>query len=129
MKAIFTVFSAMVSLASLAQTAPPVQWQQRLGASDPLADYAYSVQQTSDSGYIVAGIFNRFPTGFPTGDYGIAKLTKNGGIAWQKTLGGSGGETAYSIQQTSDGGYIVAGESFSNDDDVSGNHGGYDYWI
>lgn len=50
-------------------------------------------------------------------------------IEWQKSLGGSGEERAQSIQQTSDGGYIVAGSSKSNDGDVSGNHGNYDYWI
>ena len=39
------------------------------------------------------------------------------------------GDGAYSIQQTSDGGYIVGGWSESNDGDVSGNNGSYDYWI
>lgn len=50
-------------------------------------------------------------------------------IEWQKSLGGSGDEYAYSIQQTTDGGYIVAGSSWSNDGDVSGNHGWLDYWV
>jgi hypothetical protein len=50
-------------------------------------------------------------------------------MQWQKSLGGSHDDQAYSIQQTSDGGYIVAGLSSSNDGDVSGNHGGVDYWI
>jgi len=50
-------------------------------------------------------------------------------IQWQKSLGGSGKDAAYSIQQTTDGGYIVAGWSNSNDGDVTGNHGGFDYWV
>src|SRR5205809_308804 len=50
-------------------------------------------------------------------------------IEWQKSLGGTDGEEAYSLQQTTDGGFIVAGRSNSNDGDVSGNHGNYDYWI
>ena len=50
-------------------------------------------------------------------------------IQWQKSLGGSNNDYAYAIRQTTDGGYIVAGYSFSNDGDVTGNHGGYDYWI
>lgn len=41
-------------------------------------------------------------------------------IEWQKSLGGSVDDYAYSIQQTSDGGFIVAGRSASNDGDVSG---------
>jgi hypothetical protein len=50
-------------------------------------------------------------------------------IQWQKSLGGSDDDEAYSIQQTTDGGYIVAGRTGSNDFDVTGNHGGNDYWI
>jgi len=49
-------------------------------------------------------------------------------IEWQKSLGGSSTDYARSIQQTSDGGYIVAGYSASMDGDVTGNHGG-DIWI
>ena len=44
-------------------------------------------------------------------------------VQWQKSLGGSSADQAHSITQTSDGGYIVAGETGSNDGDVSGNHG------
>ena len=50
-------------------------------------------------------------------------------IQWQKSLGGTGWDLANSIQQTSDGGYIVAGFSSSNNGDVTGNHGGGDYWV
>ena len=50
-------------------------------------------------------------------------------IQWQRSLGGSVDDRAYSIQQTTDGGYIIAGFSNSNDGDVTGNHGDYDYWI
>jgi len=62
-------------------------------------------------------------------DYWIVKLNDTGAIQWQKSLGGDTIDNAYSIRQTSDGGYIVAGFSGSNDGDVSGNHGSYDYWI
>src|SRR5580765_3303554 len=50
-------------------------------------------------------------------------------IQWQKSLGGSVTDYATSIQQTTDGGYIVAGQSSSGDGDVSVNHGQRDYWI
>ncbi|MDR2522933.1 MAG: hypothetical protein LBC93_04440 [Synergistaceae bacterium] len=50
-------------------------------------------------------------------------------IEWQKCLGGSDYEEASSIEQTSDGGYIVAGETQSPDRDVVGNHGSYDAWV
>ena len=50
-------------------------------------------------------------------------------IEWQKCLGGSDDDGAFSVQQTSDGGYIVAGLTGSNNGDVSGNHGGGDVWV
>jgi len=50
-------------------------------------------------------------------------------IAWQTNLGGSGFDNCSVVKQTNDGGYIVAATSNSNDVDVSGNHGGQDYWI
>ncbi|HZH70357.1 MAG TPA: T9SS C-terminal target domain-containing protein, partial [Flavobacteriaceae bacterium] len=50
-------------------------------------------------------------------------------IEWQKTLGGSLTDRAEFIEQTTDGGYITAGYSNSNDVDASGNHGGLDFWI
>jgi hypothetical protein len=109
-----------------------IQWQKCLGGSS-LHDYATSVQQTKDSGYIVAG-YTFSNDGDVSGnhggfDYWIVKLRKNGSIQWQKCFGGTYTDEAHSIQQTSDGGYIVAGGSDSNDGDVSGNHLGNDYWI
>jgi len=96
-------------------------------------DNAYSIQQTSDGGYIVAG-FSNSNDGNVTGnhgsnDYWVVKLDTTGNILWQKSLGGSNDDYAYSIQQTSDDGYIVAGFSYSNDGNVTGNHGKHDYWV
>jgi len=79
------------------------------------SDIAYSIQQTSDGGYIVAGSnesFNADPYD-RWADFWVLKLTSSGDIEWQKTYGGAYGDTAYSIQQTNDGGYIVAGELMS----------------
>ncbi|HOY31027.1 MAG TPA: T9SS type A sorting domain-containing protein [Bacteroidales bacterium] len=109
---------------------PPIQWQKSLGGSNQ--DRAYSVQQTSDGGYIVAGNA-RSTDGDLTGvsytnKYWVVKLNNLGTIEWQKTFGGLGADNAYSVQQTIDGGYIVAGESETNGLDVTGNHG-YDFWV
>lgn len=51
------------------------------------------------------------------------------GLQWQKNYGGSGNDRTASVKPTTDGGYIVAGSSSSNDVDVSGNHGGSDFWV
>jgi uncharacterized delta-60 repeat protein len=109
-----------------------IVWQKCLGGSDE--DSAYSIQQTSDGGYIVAGSTNS-NNGGVAGNHGgwadawVVKLNASGDIVWQKCLGGSYGDKANSIRQTSGGGYIVAGNTRSNDGDAAGNHGKYDAWV
>jgi len=106
-------------------------WQRRLGGSKD--EHAQEVQQTTDGGYVVAGYSysnDAHVKGNHGGfDYWVVKLNQSGLIEWQKCLGGSKWEFAHSIQQTTDGGYIVAGNTDSNDGDVSGHHGDYDLWV
>ncbi|MDR3273636.1 MAG: T9SS C-terminal target domain-containing protein [Flavobacteriaceae bacterium] len=106
-------------------------WKKCLGGSD--LDGFYEIQQTSDGGYIVAGS-TKSNDGNVSGNHGnsdgwVVRLDASGNLLWQKCLGGSGEDSVSSIQQTSDGGYIVAGHTESNDGDVSGNHGGGDGWV
>ncbi len=86
-----------------------VQWQKRYGG--PGWDWASSIQQTSDGGYIVAGYTDSFGAGYF--DVWVLKLDASGNVQWAKTYGGADYDHANSIQQTSDGGYIVAGETYS----------------
>ena len=108
-----------------------VLWQKTVGGFRN--DVAYSIYQTRDRGCIVAGWTesrDKNISGYHGAeDFWIVKLDRNGNIQWQRSLGGSKDDVAYSVQQTSDGGYIVAGYTESNDGDVSGNHGLKDFWI
>ncbi|MFN0175600.1 MAG: T9SS type A sorting domain-containing protein [Saprospiraceae bacterium] len=117
----------VVKLSSTGQ----IEWQKSLGGG--LLDLAYSVSQTMDGGYIVAGESNS-PDGDVSNlhgsfDYWVVKLNFEGKIEWQKTLGGAGLDRANDIHQTKDGGYIVAGQARSSGGDVTGSHGGYDFWV
>ncbi len=108
-----------------------IQWQNSLGGTG--IEAAFSIQQTTDSGYIFSG-YTESNDSDVTGnhglrDYWIVKLNSSGSILWQRALGGTGNERAYSISQTSDGGFIVGGYSDSMDGNVAFTHGAQDYWI
>ena len=107
-----------------------LDWQRCIGSSQ--YDYAYSIRQTADGGYIVAGSGGNdgdFSASHGGSDFGVVKLDSSGATEWKKCLGGTGDDQAYGVQQTSDMGYIIAGFTKSNDGDVSGNHGDYDFWV
>lgn len=130
---LFLIF--LISFLSNAQSPPAIQWQRTLGGSD--WDQGHSVWATNDGGSIIVS-YSPSTDGNVTGnhgngDYWVAKLDNSGNIQWQKSLGGSNYDMPHEIQQTSDGGYIVVGESSSIDGDVTGHHdvaGTYsDYWV
>ena len=103
---------------------PTIQWQKTIGNNDTVT--IDDVQKTTDGGYILAGYKKNTQN---DSDYWIAKLNSNADIEWEKTYGGSSTDEAISIQQTTNGGYIVAGSTFSNDGDVTNNKGYSDAWI
>ncbi len=99
-------------------------WQKCFG--DNTWDIAMEVNQTNDDGLIIAG-YSQSLNG--DNDYLILKTDSLGNLIWQKILGGTYFDEAFSIEQTQDGSYIVGGSSQSNDGDVSYNQGAYDFWI
>lgn len=122
---------SLVLSATFLTAQPAIQWQKCLGGT--FGDYAYSVQQTTDGGYIVAG-YTTSINGDVSGnhgneDYWVVKLDLSGNLQWQKCLGGTETDEAKSVRQTTDGGYIVAGYTLSDNGDVSGNHGNEDGWL
>jgi hypothetical protein len=106
-----------------------IQWQKCYGGS--YDEYGSDIQQTMDGGYIVCGGASSIDgdiagSGFHGSQYSaydifVFKITSSGVIQWKKCLGGSGTEGANAIKQTSDGGYIVAGSTNTNNNgDVTG---------
>jgi len=87
-----------------------IEWQRAYGGG--FMDYPWSIQQTIDGGYIVAGYTESFDQQNRWLDISVLKLTSSGDIEWEETYGGGVDDLAWSIQQTSDGGYIVAGSTY-----------------
>ena len=84
-------------------------WERTFGGAG--YDGGYSVQQTNDGGYIIAGTTDSFGAGAE--DVYLIKTDLNGNYVWGKTFGGSDEDGGESVKQTSDGGYIIVGETKS----------------
>jgi hypothetical protein len=96
-----------------------VEWNKCLGAQG--WDGTNEVQQTSDKGYIIAGHSKsqQITTHWWNDlDCWILKLDSLGNTTWQKTYGGGWDDAAWSIKQTSDGGYVFLAATQSNDGDI-----------
>ena len=94
-------------------------WTKTYGGSEK--DYGYSVQQTDDGGYIITG--NTRSYNAPDIDLLLIKTDASGSEVWTKIHGGSGWDYGYSVRQTKDGGYIIAGNTRSY------GAGWYDVWL
>jgi hypothetical protein len=95
------------------------EWDKTYGGTG--TDDAYSLLQIDDSGYAVAGRTASYGAG--SHDFWLVKTDANGNKEWDKTYGGTEFDSAYSLLQTADGGYVLAGntESFGA--------GGSDIWL
>ncbi|MGB5667212.1 MAG: hypothetical protein WBM53_10220, partial [Maribacter sp.] len=89
--------------------------------------------QANDGGFVLAGFSESddFDISNSKGSYDFwaVKITNTGDFVWERSFGGSGIEISYDIAKTNDNGYVITGNTFSNDNDVSKNHGESDVWL
>ncbi|MFN7954900.1 MAG: hypothetical protein U0610_24455 [bacterium] len=87
-----------------------LEWQHTLGGS--AYDALWSAAQTSDLGYVVAGESGSLGNG--RRDAWLIKLDASGAITWQRSFGGTDDDAARSARPTSDGGFVIAGYTYSS---------------
>ena len=120
-------------------------WQKTIGGESQ--EKLLSIAPTKDGGYILGGTSSsdkvemnaegvldlnaKSEDSRGSLDYWVVKLSENGTIEWQKTIGGKYYDELKSIEQTKDGGYILGGYSNSpiSGDKTESNFGLGDYWI
>ncbi len=115
--------------------APPILWQNTIGGDE--YDELQSAVQTADGGYLLGGSSNSNEGGDKTedriedDDYWIVRLDNLGNILWDETIGSTGRDELYVVEQLEDGGFILGGESESNAgyDKSENKIGKADLWI
>lgn len=85
------------------------EWEKTFGGSG--SDSGEYVQQTSEGGYIIVG--TKYSNSVLDKDVYLIKTDQTGNKQWEKTFGGCDAESGKSVQQTTDGGYIVVGDTYS----------------
>ena len=119
-------------------TSGNILWEKSFGYQG--ADSGISLIETNDQGFLITGILDVTASGgegntqrtanrHAGGDYWALKLDISGNIEWSRYFGGNFTDTPYGVVQTEDNGFIIAGSSDSEDTDISGNIGTYDFWI
>ena len=111
------------------------QWDKTIGGNS--TDNLHCIKQVADGGYILGGgsysgvSGNKTTAQIGKNDYWLVKLSATGNILWDKTIGGTSDEELYTLQQTTDAGYILGGISFSDisADKTESSRGKSDYWI
>jgi hypothetical protein len=115
-----------------------ISWEKSFGYQG--ADSGISMIETNDQGFLVIGVLDVTASGgagnssrtanrHAGGDYWVLKLNNSGNLEWSRYFGGNFTDTPYGAVQTDDNGFIIAGSSDSEDTDISGNIGTYDFWV
>lgn len=108
-----------------------LEWRRYYGGTNN--DRAHAVAAAADGGFVLAGFSESddFDVSGSKGsyDFWVVKISRDGEMLWERSYGGSGIEVSYDITATADGAFVVVGNTFSSDGDVSRNHGESDIWM
>ncbi|MDD5529901.1 MAG: T9SS type A sorting domain-containing protein [bacterium] len=107
-----TLFIGILIATNAFAGAPDTLWTRTFGGTN--YDEAYSVQQTKDSGFIIAGMTSTAGTEAIAPDVYLIKINSSGNTLWTKHFGGTLDDYGYSVQQTSDNGFIIVGYTRSS---------------
>jgi len=111
-------------------------WDRSFGGSLDDGLFSVSIVETADRGYFVGGESYSGPNGNKTApnrgssDFWVVRLASNGNKLWDRSFGGTGDDYLTSLQQTANGGFVLAGGSNSstNGNKTSVNFGQVDFW-
>ena len=105
-------------------------WEKSYGGSE--IDVGYAIATTGNGRYIIIGD-SRSDDGDISeakgnADLWMIQIDGNGNLIWEKSLGGTEFDTGRGIQKTQNGGFIITGNSRSNNGDLNENNGQSDIW-
>ncbi len=108
-----------------------IEWSKYFGGN--FTDTPENVIQTEDNGFIIVGGSDSIDTDISnnigTYDFWIIRISETGNLVWEKSFGGDQIDEARAIVKSSDGNYMIAGDTRSSNNDISNNIGAADLWL
>lgn len=112
-------------------SAGDVEWSKYFGGN--FTDTPENIIQTEDNGFIIVGSSDSNDTDISSNigayDFWVLRISATGILVWEKSFGGDQIDEARAIARSNDGNYIIAGDTRSNDNDISNNIGAADLWL
>jgi hypothetical protein len=107
------------------------EWSKYFGGS--FTDTAFGVEKTADNGFIIVGSSDSNDVDITDNkgsyDFWVLKISSSGTLLWEKSFGGTEIDEARAITSTTDGNFIIVGDTRSSDVNVSNNNGAADLWM
>jgi hypothetical protein len=107
------------------------EWRNYYGGT--FTDIAYDAVETNNDGFLLVGSSDSNDVDISANkgsyDFWVVKIDTLGNLVWEKSYGGTEIDEAHSISKTTDGNYLIIGDSRSNNQDISNNKGAADIWL